>query len=76
MRNKLLIFGLICMLAGGILSIMINLANAQTAPTAQDIQNCKIAKDSIELDKSLGVPANQITALSNLYNDTCATMVK
>jgi hypothetical protein len=106
MRNKLLIFGLICMLAGGLLSIVINLAKAQeetatscpsgyylasnnlcypyqqqqqTLPLphdSQDIQNCKIGKDAIDMDKALGVNASVMAPMQRMYNDTCGTFMK
>lgn len=75
MNRKLVIFGLSCMIAGSLLSILFTLAKGQLqSADPQTIQNCKIAKDSIALDKALGVPTNQVTALENLYNDTCGTV--
>jgi hypothetical protein len=57
-------------IVAGMLSIIPNLALAQTEPPTHQ-QLCKTDSDMIALDKTLGVPADQLTALQNLYNDVC-----
>ena len=42
--------------------------------TPQEIQNCKIEKDSLALDKVLGANASQTIALGRLLNDTCGSI--
>jgi hypothetical protein len=40
---------------------------------SQDIQNCKIAKDGIDMDKALGVNASMIAPMQRMHNDTCGS---
>lgn len=99
-----MIFGLLCMLAGSLLSGVLNLAKGQLTcpygyylatnnlcyPYQQQQQQqppqtqtadpdlvhiCKIDRDMIAVDKSLGVNASKLLALEKLYNDTCGTIV-
>jgi hypothetical protein len=47
---------------------------ASAAANPDLIHICKINRDMIAVDKSLGVNASQLLPLEKLYNDTCGTI--